>query len=88
MATSSTTFHDWLRLPTELQVVVLEHALQYSIGRLRSTPLYHQWYMKNFWTFGRAHCTISICISTRNHEFVELALHSCEYRGSVENVGC
>jgi hypothetical protein len=74
-------FHSWPRLPTELKVLVLEHALQDDVKSLRTTPLYHEWYMQRYppwiysWHIGR----INSIISTRNREIVDLALDICEY---------
>ncbi|KAJ4374526.1 hypothetical protein N0V86_007395 [Didymella sp. IMI 355093] len=69
-------FHPWPRLPTEVKVLVLEHVLQDDVDSLRTTPLYHDWYMQRYppwihsWYIGR----INFIISTRNREIVDLAL--------------
>lgn len=73
-------FHSWPRLPMELKVLILEHALQDDASLLRATPLYHEWFMRRepwswIWYTGR----IDAVIRTRNRELVELALDSCGY---------
>jgi hypothetical protein len=80
--TVPSTFHGWPQLPVELKMQVLSYALRCSVDQLRVTPLYHTWYMRNWWTLGRMHATIAEFISTRNRELVELALDSCKYGSS------
>ena len=83
---SPTTFHPWCRLPTELRMLVLEHALQESILRLRRTPRYHEWFVLGAWA-DFVNCNVRILdkiLGTRNRELVELALDAREY-DSIQN---
>lgn len=77
---SEPTFHPWSRLPTELKILILEHALRESIGRLRRSPQYHQSFVLRAWaTF--INCNVHVLgaiLGTRNHELVELVLDACE----------
>lgn len=63
-------FHPWPRLPTELKLEVLSHAL----GETR--PIDHRRHVYNLGTSNR--CVLSAVIGTRNRDFVELALDACQ----------